>query len=181
MRRSWPIDFWGRKYVAVRSKDLRPNETPLKSGVAWKILERLIHRPESLAQLTELGHAVTADSRSSSSRFNLRALEKAFDSGEFVLLVRSNQVTRLIAEARDENIADQIREAQVVKTWIEFEVVDAEGKPYPNARFICMMPDGTIQEGSLDSRGKVRFDGIDPGNCVFELVDLDRDAWEKVS
>ena len=32
-----------------------------------------------------------------------------------------------------------------------------------------------------DSRGRVRFDGIDPGTCVFSLVDLDEETWAKAS
>jgi hypothetical protein len=44
-----------------------------------------------------------------------------------------------------------------------------------------MLPDGRIETGTLDSRGRVRFDGIDPGNCVFTLTDLDQETWAKAA
>jgi hypothetical protein len=67
------------------------------------------------------------------------------------------------------------------KTWVEFAVVDMEGNPVSNKRYLVMLPDGSLQEGMLDQRGVVRFNNIDPENSVFSLPELDKDAWERVS
>jgi hypothetical protein len=65
------------------------------------------------------------------------------------------------------------------KAWVEFAVVDMEGNPAPGHRFVAMLPDGSLQEGTLGKTGRVRFEHIDPDTCVFSLPDLDRDAWER--
>ena len=77
-----------------------------------------------------------------------------------------------------EPVAEQLRTAKLVKTWVEFEVVDDHGKPRANEPYRCMLPDGTIREGQTDSRGKVRFDGIDPGNCAFTLTRISPKRWK---
>jgi hypothetical protein len=66
------------------------------------------------------------------------------------------------------------------KTWVEFAVVDMEGNPASGHRFMVMLPDGSLHEGTLGKTGKVRFDKIDPDTSVFSLPDLDQDAWERV-
>jgi hypothetical protein len=69
---------------------------------------------------------------------------------------------------------------QVRKTWVEFAVIDMEGKPVSNRKYVVMLPDGSLHEGMLDRTGVVRFNNIDPENSVFSLPDLDRDAWDRV-
>ncbi len=76
---------------------------------------------------------------------------------------------------------DPVRAARPRKTWVEFAVVDMEGKPVEGHRYIVMLPDGSLQEGRLGKTGRVRFDSIDPENSVFTLPDLDKDTWERVS
>ncbi len=66
------------------------------------------------------------------------------------------------------------------KTWVEFAVIDAEGNPVSGLPFLVMLPDGSLQEGTLDKTGKVRFGQIDPDNSVFSLPSLDREGWERV-
>jgi hypothetical protein len=68
---------------------------------------------------------------------------------------------------------------RAVKTWVEFQVVDMEDNPVSGKRYKCMLPDGRMEEGLTDAKGTVRFNDIDPGNCVFSL-DMDQEAWEKV-
>jgi hypothetical protein len=68
----------------------------------------------------------------------------------------------------------------VKKTWVEFEVVDMEGNPAAGRKYLVMLPDGSLHEGTLGKTGVVRFENIDPETCVFSLPDLDREAWERV-
>jgi hypothetical protein len=65
------------------------------------------------------------------------------------------------------------------KTWVEFEVVDMEGNPAAGCKYLVMLPDGSLQEGSLNRTGVVRFENIDPENSVFTLPELDQEAWER--
>lgn len=67
------------------------------------------------------------------------------------------------------------------KTWVEFAVVDMEGNPVTNQKYMVMLPDGSLHEGTLDRTGVVRFDNIDPENSVFSLPDLDKEAWQRKS
>lgn len=70
------------------------------------------------------------------------------------------------------------RQAKTAKTWVKFELIDMEGNPVGNKRYIVTLPGGASQEGYLGSSGSVRFDGIDEGVCTITFPDLDQDAWE---
>lgn len=65
------------------------------------------------------------------------------------------------------------------KTWIEIQLVDADGNPVPNEPYRIEAPDGTASEGSTDNNGVARVDGIDPGNCKISFTALDQQAWSK--
>lgn len=62
------------------------------------------------------------------------------------------------------------------KTWIEIELVDAEGKPVPNERYWILLPDGSAREGRLNAEGRAYFGDLDPGECDVRFPDLDNDA-----
>jgi len=63
------------------------------------------------------------------------------------------------------------------KTWIEFRLVDSENKPVPGEKYKVRLPDSSIREGTLDSEGKVRFDGILPGQASICFTELDERTW----
>ena len=65
-------------------------------------------------------------------------------------------------------------------SWIEIELVGEDGTPIPGERFSLRLPDGKLEEGTLDGDGKTRFDDIPSGNCYVSFPDLDEDAWETV-
>ena len=65
-------------------------------------------------------------------------------------------------------------------SWIEIRLVDKTGKPVPGERYRIILPDGSVvAEGTLDSNGRARVDGIDPGSCKVTFPGLDADAWER--
>jgi len=41
------------------------------------------------------------------------------------------------------------------------------------------LADGSIVEGTLDEKGFLRVEGIDPGTCQIVFPKLDKEAWEK--
>jgi type VI secretion system secreted protein VgrG len=64
------------------------------------------------------------------------------------------------------------------KEWIEIELVDKDGNPVPGEKYSIKLPDGSVAEGTLDSNGKARVDGVDPGNCEVTFPNLDKTVWE---
>lgn len=66
-------------------------------------------------------------------------------------------------------------------TWIEVHLVDQNRKPVPGRRYRIKLTDGSTQEGTLDSQGRVRFDGIPPGQCMVCFPDIHGNEWEPTS
>ena len=71
--------------------------------------------------------------------------------------------------------------AEAPAAWIEIELVGEDDRPIPGARYRITLPDGeTVDEGTLDSNGWARVEGIDEGTCKVSFPDLDAEAWEFV-
>jgi hypothetical protein len=68
---------------------------------------------------------------------------------------------------------------QPKKTWIEVQLLDSDDKPIAGEEYRITLPDGTVKTGSLDDKGLVRFDGIDPGVCDVEFPKIDGREWGK--
>ncbi len=49
--------------------------------------------------------------------------------------------------------------------WIEVEVTDEDGKPMVGEKYEIELPDGSVKRGVTDMKGKVKLQGIDPGQC----------------
>lgn len=58
--------------------------------------------------------------------------------------------------------------------WIGIELVDTEGRHVPGADYEVELPDGHVVTGKLDALGKVRIEGIEPGQCAVIFPKLDR-------
>lgn len=162
-----PVRIGTRRFRAIRAAELGPNEASIPAAQSVALLDRELRRPSDLTTLQRLLQAAG----------NLR---HAFLSGRWVLLPPLAQ-TPNSPIPKPEPVTEQLKLARPVKTWIEMEVVDDLGRPQPNQPYLCMLPDGRIETGTLDNRGRVRFDGIDPGNCVFTLTGLDQETWAKAA
>jgi hypothetical protein len=162
--------------MAMWAADMRSSEQPLPPATAWQVMERILARPKEPGQLLALARFVPGALGSGMMSIRRGALENAFVSGKLVLLPRQTSAPSVKPDT-SESTVEQIRAAQVVKTWVEMEVVDDLGHSMAGERYVCMLPDGRLEEGHLDARGRVRFDGIDPGSCVFSLTDLHADDW----
>jgi hypothetical protein len=68
----------------------------------------------------------------------------------------------------------------LIKTWVEFVLLDMEGNPVSGQPYKVGLPDGTIKRGTLDGTGKVRVEGIAPGTCTISYTDLDQEGWERI-
>lgn len=67
------------------------------------------------------------------------------------------------------------------KSWVDVQLLDEDGEPIAGERYILKLTDGSIREGSLGADGRVRVNGIDPGNCVVSFPDLHTKEWWRKS
>jgi hypothetical protein len=69
-------------------------------------------------------------------------------------------------------------EPEELPAFLAIELVDAEGKPVPNARYRVTATDGSVKEGRLDADGRARVEPIPPGLCRVAFPALDSGAWD---
>lgn len=65
--------------------------------------------------------------------------------------------------------------------WIEIVLTTDDDPPLPMAfkRYRIELPNGSVREGQLDSRGVARLAGIDPGTCQVSFPDYDGKRWRR--
>jgi len=59
------------------------------------------------------------------------------------------------------------------KDWVEIYLDDETGKPMADEKYELHLPDGSKREGTLNSDGYAREEGIPPGEIAFEFPDLE--------
>lgn len=63
--------------------------------------------------------------------------------------------------------------------WIEIELIDSRKYPVKGAKVALTLPDGSVIETTLNDKGALRKDGIDPGTCKVKFPDLCGKEWSK--
>jgi type VI secretion system secreted protein VgrG len=63
------------------------------------------------------------------------------------------------------------------KSWIEFVLVVEYTQPVPGEMYTVVLADGSEDCGTLDSNGRARIQGIDPGQCQITFPNIDKDVW----
>jgi hypothetical protein len=61
--------------------------------------------------------------------------------------------------------------------WIEFRLIDENSNPIGGEPYRVRLPDQSIMTGILDSEGRVRFEGITPGQASICFPDIDGKEW----
>lgn len=61
---------------------------------------------------------------------------------------------------------------------IEIELVDVDGQPVPQVRFVVESPDGTTREGVTDDSGLGKIENVEEGEYAVTFPDVDASAWE---
>ena len=90
---------------------------------------------------------------------------------------RSDELV-LIPEQEDD---EPVLAAAPELTWIEIQLVDEQGEPVSGEPYELTLPDGSIQKGKLNYRGRARVADIGrPGVCLLKFSNLDADAWERI-
>src|ERR1035438_1658656 len=64
--------------------------------------------------------------------------------------------------------------SQDKKHWVEIALVDKDGNPIAGENYAITVPGGSVVTGSLNSKGRARVNGIDPGTCKITFPDLDQ-------
>ncbi len=64
-------------------------------------------------------------------------------------------------------------------SWIEIEMVDEDGQPWPGEEYELTLPDGSIKRGTLDSQGLAHVYLPEKGECQIGFPNLDRRAWDR--
>jgi uncharacterized protein YjiS (DUF1127 family) len=171
----------------VREKDQRACEEPLEPAAAYAILDRWATNRNARRELLELYDVLRAPylgrnlSDAALQQSVIPRLRKAFERGE-LLLIRRPLVSGPVAgeiEAAPASTQAPPPQRQTAKTWVEVCLVDMEDNPVGNKHYLVRTPSGAIEEGYLDSNGRVRINNIDPGTCSITFPDLDMEAWER--
>ena len=191
-RTIWRIPGASRDLYIVRAQDQRGCEEPLSHAVAYPLLDRWAADRNGRAELLQLYGALRAPYPGSSVSDGIvqqtvkPRLREAFQRGE-LLLIRVRPMTGLGAGDIDALIAPEQAPAappppprQTTKTWVEIALVDMEDNPVGGKHYLIRTPGGAVEEGYLDSTGRIRLNNIDPGTCTISFPDLDREAWERV-
>jgi hypothetical protein len=62
--------------------------------------------------------------------------------------------------------------------FIEFELVDQDGRPVAGEPFRIRLPDQSLRTGRTNREGKVRFDCITAGQAVITYTGFDTQEWQ---
>jgi hypothetical protein len=65
------------------------------------------------------------------------------------------------------------------KSWVEINLKDAKGDPVAGERYRIKLPDGSIQDGTLDAFGHAEYYEINRGSCEVSFPDLEDEEWSK--
>jgi hypothetical protein len=108
-----------------------------------------------------------------------RRLAEAFRAGTLVAL----KVDLPVPELRTPKPAPEpepIEDAPVATSKIVIELVGEDDSPVPGERYRVVLPDRSIREGRLDSRGCATLLNIPSGPCKVTFPNLDEEAWELI-
>jgi hypothetical protein len=171
------------RYLLVRTGTrLGEDAERVEPARARVLLEAALRRrdPQLIRQLSVVLHLRGEDPDQVASRVLARitgttgtmGTDGAF-SGDLVLLrARQAEVVRILGDKPIE-LDDAPVDNEIATHWIEVELLteDEPREPIPRARYEIELPNGQIVTGLLDDAGKVRLDGIPPGECKVSFPD----------
>ncbi len=72
------------------------------------------------------------------------------------------------------NVAEVMAESGLLafRDWLQMELKDDSGNPYPNEEYVLTFADGTSKKGKLDDQGEAKVDNVPPGKVNVEYPRL---------
>ncbi len=187
-RRLWRVRGGAGNLTAILRGDLRGGDIPVANPPGLQALvRRWVSEPVEQAAIIQILKAVYGHVPNPPHPDLLaQGLENAFRRGDLLLLTRVAGVRgdsgggggHPLAMAAAGAAPALARQRAQEKTWVQFELVDAEGAGIGGARYRLQLPDGSVREGSLDGDGSVRVPNIDPGTCQISFPDIDAGEWK---
>ncbi len=178
------LRFGHNRYEILGQKDrVLKFDSP---SAALTFLRRFQHDPLQMATLRNLLSAHRHDMIRMKDPAVLQKAAELLATGKVRLLDRhvliggSSTETEAAAPNNGGQETATPAPAPAKKSWIEIQLIDTEGEPVPNERYRIKLPDGSVQEGRLDSFGYAEYYDINPGNCEVTFPDLDHGSWDRV-
>ena len=107
-------------------------------------------------------------------------LQEAFWRGQFIALpIAHSDVAYVEPEVIPLPVfakAQPHQKPKKEKTWIEIALLNEEGIAIPKAEYRLELADGSTRKGTLDDKGRIREEDIDPGTCTVCFPNLEADA-----
>jgi N-acetylmuramoyl-L-alanine amidase len=124
---------------------------------------------EMVRLLDDLGPPDTR-ARAMDAGHRLRAADRWADEIRLRFDVYEVRFARVIAplDGEDEPVLGPDPNGEAAprsKSWVGLTLVDQEAAPVPNRKYRIVAPDGTMHDGTLDSKGAAILRDLDPGNC----------------
>jgi len=91
-----------------------------------------------------------------------------------MLTIRDTQLEQMASSSPN---TQMITPCPDTSAWIEFQLVDQDNKPIAGEPYRVRLPDQSLMTGTLDSEGKVRFEGIVPGEASICFTSMDEKEW----
>ncbi len=91
-----------------------------------------------------------------------------------MLTIRNSQIKQMASSCPNRPM---IQPCANTKDWIEFRLVDQNNQPIAGEPYRVLLPDQSIMTGNLDEQGKVRFEGILPGQASICFPGMDGKEW----
>lgn len=63
--------------------------------------------------------------------------------------------------------------------WIGIALTERDGSPVAGEPFRVELADGRYITGKLDTLGKIRIEGVEPGSCTVSFPERDGKEWKK--
>jgi hypothetical protein len=152
---------------------------PVSAALAW--LSRWLLDPRATEVLAEIHGelegrlSLTAWSEGDRHAPIHRALATAIELGDLLVLEQRRGSAAVLSPASPSEPPPRNLPPLGVRTFIEIELLDQDGKRFPTLLRLTL-PDGSKQQIAFN--GFLHLDGLDPGTCDIEFPDLDGRSWD---
>jgi hypothetical protein len=195
MRKSWRLQGLSETCI-IASRSLVSQEE--EGAYLSAQLDRWLSDPLMRKTVLEIYESIRGQSALLGRRLQGQELHKyvkseilhAFRRGEFVLM-RLPHLTILpnlvLAPGEKQSAVEEppppaspVEQSRIDKTWVGIELVDQDGSPVPQVRYVVELANGTQKTGKTDDNGCAQVRDLLPGTYNVSFPDFDASEWEAV-